>query len=249
MNYFDRPGISFHQLKDLGTVSPEFYYRSHVTKELGRSSSANMAFGTAVHAAILEPEKYQELVTICPAEFTTPGGALSTAKAAKEWRESLPPFACVLTAFDHARAQYCAERVRKNPLAQQMLKGATVESEHIMELAPGIMGKAKIDIVDSNKAVWDLKTIKSLDDIKDHCRDFCYVEQIDWYAKQTDNGFGGMLFIESEEPHRVALVHAAHGLQEQARKRWQGWLTKYIECQASGEWPNDPLEPIILHDL
>ncbi len=249
MSYFDRPGLSFHSLKDLGTISPEYYYRRHVTKELAGFSSANMAFGTAVHAAILEPDTYQEQVTIAPAEFITPGGALSTAKAAKEWRESLPPYACVLTPFDHARAQYCAERVRNNPLARKILANAAFETEHTREIGFGIQSKCKVDIIDATKAVWDLKTIKSLDDITDHARDFCYVEQIDWYAYLTGGTSGGLLVVESEEPHRVAMVCAGNGLQEKARTRWQGWLAKYQECQIAGEWPNDPIEPIILHDL
>lgn len=249
MDYFDRPGLSFHQLKDLGTISPDYYYRAHVTKEIQRPTSAGMAFGTAVHAAVLEPERYAELVTICPPEFVTPSGGLSTAKAAKEWRDSLPEKACILSPFDHARAQHCADRVRKNHLAKKILHDARTETDYTTALAPGVAGKCKIDIIDSTGAVWDLKTIKNLDDIVDHAQDYCYIEQVDWYAATTFSGFGGLIVVESEEPHRVAVVHVGHGRQAQARKRWQAWLEKYQECQAQGVWPNDPLEPIVIYDL
>ncbi len=252
VNYFDKPGLSFHALKDLGTVSPEYYYRANVTKEIMRLTNAGMSFGTAVHAVILEPDSYPDLVTICPPEHLTPSGELSTKKETKAWRESLGHRACILSPFDDARCRHIAAKVRANKYAVSILKDAITESEHTCEIAPGVTVKAKVDLIDTGRKVWDLKTIKSLDSIKDHARDFAYLEQIDWYAavltRSTGMKYepGGLLVVESEEPHRVAIVTAGAWIYAEARKRWLSWLDRYCECQMSGVWPNDPTEPIVI---
>ncbi len=248
MNYHDRPGLSFHKLKDLGTVSPDYFYRSHVTKEIPPRESDSMDFGTAVHCATLTPHLMESEVVVCPAEFTTPGGAVSSSKAARAWRDGLPPRTVVLSAFDMGRAQHMSALVRAHPVASMLLKGAECETEHFVERLPSITVKAKIDIIAAgDRGVWDLKTIKSLSFIRSHVRDYFYAEQIDWYSHMiTSKPAGGLIMIESEEPHRVAIVTFAQDLLDAARTRWGAWLDTYTECQTAGVWPNDPSDIITL---
>lgn len=246
MRYFDQPGLSFHALKDLGTISPGYYYRRHVTKELAGYSSKSMDFGTAVHIAVLEPERFTSEIIICPAEFITPGGELSTKKEARTWRESLDPYAIVLSPFDAARAQHMASRVRAHHSASSILFEARCEQEVFTTRAHSISVKAKIDIIDSTHAVWDLKTIKNLDDIKQQVRDLHYVEQVTWYADLAEGHPGGLIVIESDEPHRVQMVLFTPEAVAMAITRWRSWLDQYSTCQETGDWFNDPHDPLII---
>jgi len=245
MHYFDRPGLSFHALKDLGTKSPFYFYKRHVTKEIPGFSSASMNFGTAVHAATLEPQTYREQVTVCPAEHLTPSGELSSKAATREWRKLLPPYACIIGPYDYALAIHMARRVRENPLAAAILDGSTCE-QGVATNVLGTPSKAKIDIIARDGSVWDLKTIKSLDAVAQQVRDFGYIEQIDWYGSINGTRAGGLIFIESEEPHRVLVASPDAGALLKARARWAVWLATYQVCQSTGDWPNDPTEKLII---
>lgn len=91
--YREAEGLNWSLAKNI-LVSPRHYV--HAVENPIVPTPA-MLFGTAVHAAVLEPDEFDELHVVVPDEFVTASGALSTAKAAKEWRAQQKSDAILLT--------------------------------------------------------------------------------------------------------------------------------------------------------
>jgi hypothetical protein len=53
-DYFKQPGMSFHQLKDLATISPRYYQRKYMLGEIKDGDKDSYRMGRLVHAAVLE---------------------------------------------------------------------------------------------------------------------------------------------------------------------------------------------------
>jgi len=237
-DYHQKPGTSFHQMKDFATVSPLYYFRRYIEGTLPGISSAALRSGTLIHLAVLEPDKFGAL-PLCPAEHLTDSGNLSTRKGTKDWVASLNG-QHFITEAERTHFTAIAMAVMSNPEAQRIIcaEDAECEVEHFAE-RDGVPIKGKADIV-LPTAVWDLKTTDSLDSIISQCRDFGYPEQVAWYQDLFGVTDGGLIVVEKDEPHRVAVLTFAPDVMAAARKRIAGWWSHFLACRASGTWPNDP---------
>lgn len=88
-----------------------------------------MLFGTAVHAAVLEPDEFDDLHVIVPDEFVTSSGALSTAKAAKEWRSQQKSDAILLTSSQLASIDAIKTNIAKHAPATAALQSADIREQ------------------------------------------------------------------------------------------------------------------------
>ena len=246
-DYFKKPGLSFHQLKDLAIVSPRWYQRKYIIGEIQDGDKDSYRIGRLVHMAVLEPEKFAAVPTV-PAEHLTPSGALSTKAPTREWLASLPnrDFG---TPDELALCRRLQEAVMGNTEAATIVNQSDVEVELFREI-DGVNVKAKADLIrkafTGRGQVWDLKTSKKLDDIARECREYGYVEQLAWYARLYDVMPGGLIVVEKEEPYRVIVVRFAEDAYVKARTKLAGWMGLYKTCVETGTWPNDPLYPITL---
>lgn len=238
-NYFTKPGLSFHQMKDFATVSPRYYLRRHVEGTLPGIDKASLRTGRLIHLAVLEPEKFAALPP-CPGEHLTDSGNLSTKKATKDWIASLGG-QDFITEGERMQFTAIALAVMSNPDAQRIIcgEGTACEVERFAK-RDGVPIKGKADIVIPRRAVWDLKTTDSLDSIIRQCRDFCYPEQVAWYQDMFGVTEGGLIVVEKDEPHRVAVIIFAPKVMSDARRRIATWWSHFLACRATGEWTNDP---------
>ena len=241
-DYFSSPGLSFHQLKDLATVSPRYYQRRHVTKEIADGDRDALRLGRLVHLAVLEPAIFADVPQV-PGEHLTPSGGLSTKAATREWQAQL-------TGRDYGtpdELELCRQlqaAVRGHSLARLILDQSQVEVETRWD-RDGVACKAKADIIRAPSReipgeVWDLKTTRRLDGIVRECREYGYAEQLAWYADAYQVAVGGLIVVEKEPPHRVLIIQFDVDVIAQARERVASWLGLYRACLESGQWPNDP---------
>ena len=92
--YHARPGVSASMLKSMASGWRSFE-AEYITKTAPRKESAAMALGTAVHAALLEPEAFADEYAVIPEECSD-----RRTKAYKEWaanngdRKTLSPNGC-----------------------------------------------------------------------------------------------------------------------------------------------------------
>jgi exodeoxyribonuclease VIII len=87
----------------------------HVTKTAPRKETPAMALGSAVHTALLEPDRFAEEYVVCPEECSD-----RRTKAYKEWVASVDG-AIVLTADDAATIDAIRESVRRDDFASKLL--------------------------------------------------------------------------------------------------------------------------------
>lgn len=92
-DYRESKAVNWSTLKHL-LDSPHAYVHACDTP---LQPTPAMAYGTAVHTQLLEPARYSLDVSVAPPECLTPSGALSTAKPAREWMQTLPEGQCVIT--------------------------------------------------------------------------------------------------------------------------------------------------------
>ena len=85
--------------------------------------------GTAAHTAILEPEKFETEIAVCPDELLGKNGAKST-KAYKEWVAAQPADMALLTVAERDRVLRMRNSVHSNPAhskARDLLTGGAAE--------------------------------------------------------------------------------------------------------------------------
>lgn len=202
MKYHERPELSFHQLMDFAK-SPECYYQKHIVKNpfYRKPPSAAMAFGTAMHLAVLQPDIFKNEVKLIPQEHRTPSGEISTKKETKAFLAQNND-TVFLSDSDFLLVNFLGDRC-KNAFWKFLEKAKT--EQVILTEIDGIQLRAQIDIIDFECGVHDLKTIKSFDDVEETIKKKHYIEQLSWYAHLTKGHVGKLLFAETEIPYRCMV--------------------------------------------
>lgn len=82
--YYSAPGLSYSGMKDLA-VSPLRYWHLHVSPDRPvQEETPAMAFGSALHCAMLQPSKFQERYT-CEPDWSKVEGLLVTVADLRAW--------------------------------------------------------------------------------------------------------------------------------------------------------------------
>lgn len=99
------------------------YQRQH------RARKTTFDLGSSSHTAILEPDKWESDVAVCPNNLLATNGAKSTA-AYKEWAVSQPKGKAILTEAERDRVLRIRDSVHENPAhseAKELLTGGLPE--------------------------------------------------------------------------------------------------------------------------
>lgn len=186
-----------------------------------------MRWGTAVHMALHEPERFRELYVVEPIFIgKTKDGRDSTqsaeAKAKKaEWYESLPEGALVLAEDDMALLTATLEAIRDDVFLMGLLEGSYTEVSTQWEM-DGLPCKARADILNVNAPfILDMKTCAdaSLHEFAYQSLKRGYHRQLAWYAEGFGRAIGSpidkvyLLAVESKllesrrgDPPRVGIA-------------------------------------------
>ena len=236
--YFDKPGLSFHQLQDF-RKSPRYYYRKHVQRILKDEDRPSYVLGRAVHCLTLEGKAAFDTRFVCvPPEYLTPSGAVSTSKDAKAWRDAQT---CdILSPSDYDLVKVMAERVHENDLG--MLDSGNAEVERLGMMA-GIQVKGKADWIcelDGVATVIDLKTCFSLDSFEDDAKKYGYDRQKAWYMRLFECPQHYLIAVENSEPHRVGMFRFGIDRIASANATIDLLLKEYSRCQLTDQWADWP---------
>ncbi len=237
--YRSHPGIAFSDMKIFALESPKAFYDTKIAGTRKRVSSAAMRSGTLCHMATLERGRFDAL-PLCPAEHLTDSGSLSTKKATKDWIASLGDQMFV-TAAEREQCLAISLAAWSNKQAYPLLSNGAPQFEvEAFAQRDGVEIKGKSDILRPGLDVWDLKTTDNLDSIVAQCRDFAYPEQVAWYQDLHGVSAGGLIVVEKDDLHRVAVITFEPAVMAAARRRIAAWWAHYRSCLAASEWPNDP---------
>jgi len=204
--------------------------------------SAALVFGEALHLAVFEPDRFDNVVTIGPTKT----------RASKAWREAQAekPNHIFLTACECARLRAIVEAISAHPKLWPVMSPEADREVSLVwqDVESGLMCKGRTDLVDwKHKLILDLKTCrdasprafsKSIFDFAYHRQGAMYLDG--WQALGKELEHFAIVAVEKEPPHGVALYWLEPEALTQGRAELSELKQTYAECLRTGKWPGYP---------
>lgn len=250
--YFAHPAISRSQLADLQR-SPLHYWAKHVdpNRITVPLDSPALRFGTAVHTAVLEPERFEEVYAI---------GPQVASKASKAWKDALAQTDRTLLTPDEAHAIDGIRRsLSGHRAASRALTGQAGQNE-VTFISPDRCGldlKCRADRI-SEGWVIDLKTTQdaSANAFAKSCANFGYHIQAAFYTRVIGTCMGmkpkGFAFVavEKEPPYAVQVFKASQEMLDYGARQVDDLLEQLAELSLNyapeKPWPSYTQEAVEL---
>ena len=236
----DHARVSATMLRTFVKSVPEYVAR-FVDHTMPGTSTARMDLGTAVHAAVLQPDCYHELVAVAP-ELDRRTKAGKDAYAAFE---QAAVGKLVIDAAAGATTHAMAEAVRRVPLCRFLLNATGIVERPIWwtDAATGVDCRAKPDLLLTNAdTVVELKTVSDPNP-------FAFARTV-WslgYHLQAVHYMAGTgatrlvcITVSTAPPHEVALFELDEQSLEAARGQYGLVLAEIGGCRLADEWPTVP---------
>lgn len=239
-DYHASEGVSKSGLFTLYSKTP-YHYKFGKPK-----SSPTFDLGSAVHCAILEPEKFELEYYRGPDD-----------RRGNKWKEALDyaTFANMicLTSSDFDDALIIRDTAMTSEALQIMLEGEGVNetSAYAVDEETGVTVRCRVDRYNrDNKLILDVKTAanasaygfqKAVADYGYHMQDALYT---DVWAKAGGGDVEGFVFvvIEKSEPPMVSVIELDAAAVAEGHAIYRKALSKYAECAAADVWPGYPAE-------
>jgi hypothetical protein len=236
--YASIPAVNFSTLKEMAR-SPR-HYRHRLTTP--REDTAAMAFGRAVHTAVLEPDEFPKRYVLWD----------QGRRAGKVWEQFLSANRDKepLTASEYQTALDVRDAVRGDAVAAPYFSGEG-ESEVTLrwiDKDTGLDCKARLDrrfpTTGGIGYVVDLKTTRDAgaDEFAKTVARLKYVHQMAFYCHGAEAVYGDehravLVAVESDPPHDVCVYEVAPADLATAGDEVAALLQRVKECQESGVWP------------
>lgn len=242
-DYHAAPGISKSGL-DLIARSPAHYRYAPPHK-----ASRNMEIGTAIHTALLEPERFaQEYMLLRDV----------TDRRVSAYKEAVKVYGSerTLTGPEADKVAGMQEAVYANPHARKLLESSGWRELSGAALDPetGAICRHRFDLLTADGIAVDIKKTqdaradafqRAVYNYRYHVQAAFYADQYEWITGERLRGFL-FLAVEEEMPHGVGIYWLDDGSLAIAREEYRRNLNRYAECRESGEWPAYDAEPSIL---
>lgn len=243
--YHSGPGISKSQL-DLIHKSPSLLQWSRTAPEDDEKKSA-LNVGDAVHALLLEPERFRAEYAVGPKD------APRNTKAGKEkWAEfeaGLKEGQTVLTAEEGRKIELIYGSVMAHPNARWLIeaKGDAEASIYWNDPETGLLCRCRPDkLITEHGWIVDVKTTADMSKFARSVYDFRYHVQDQFYSEGYRQHFGeepaGFLFLVvstsiecGKYPVRLFCLDAEAKARGRATMRED--LATLAECERTGEFP------------
>ena len=258
----DIPDLEYHGNKDyLSASSMKLLKRSplHYINEQKKETEA-MAFGSAYHCLVLEPEKFDEqfyvfdetsILEILIGEGSKSPRATNKYKEWKELQFSKADGKTIIEAQEYAKMEAMKNVLFSHPFAKSLLTNGIAEQAIFAEFETGSGEKGKIkikpDYMKPNKRVIaDLKTCVSaeLDEFTRHSAKMNYHIQAALYSDVVELMHGDglswrFIFIaqEKEFPYAFNLFEASPQFIAQGRYEYEMLTSLWLWCKENNKWP------------
>lgn len=245
-DYFSRPEMSQSRLKDFA-VSPAYY---QLRLKQPQEQTEAMAMGSAVHAALLEPEVFKKNYAI--------SGSFD--KRTKAGKESFTLFCAenmgkiILSQKEYDEVIKMRDSVFEHPKANDVLSfNIEAEKEIFFELE-GVPCKAKLDaIVPQINTVIDFKTARSstAESFKRDAINMHYDLQAYWYYEAYKALYGSypdyyaFIVVSKEEPYPVGFFEVDGEFLDRGRYYALKYLNQFKKCSENNAWPKNESDDVI----
>lgn len=247
--YEDMPNESYHKSEGVSKSGLDLIDRSpaHYKWPKKRTSTRNMEVGTAIHAAILEPERFDK-------EYVISEGDKRNTKEYKELVKVNPlgsEFTLSKPEADNVLGM--RESVHGNVEAMQFLSatGKAELSAFATDPETGIILRARYDWITDSGIVVDVKKTqdlrkfgRSVSDYRYHVQEAVYRHV---YKLITGDDLQAFYFlaVEEESPHSNKMFLLDDLSLEIGEHYFRQNLRRYAECKNSGVWPHAELDSFI----
>lgn len=230
-----------HSPLSVGVKYPMTHVR-HARDFSSDTPSASMRIGSALHAWMLEREKYPSIVAIAP-------DVDRRTKAGKEaWGvfEFASIGKVIITAEEEATVKAMGAAIGMHPRARKLALTAG-ERECVViwrDESTGLLCKARIDKLIRTAGIGvDIKTTRdaSPDAFERSVLEYCYYTQLAFYADGWKAATGEelsffILAVENDSPHGVAVYQIDDETMDIGRFEMRRVLAEVAACEKSGRW-------------
>lgn len=243
------PADQYHALPYASSTAIRALMKSspaHAKAGLVDSDSPSLRLGTAVHAAVLEPHRYDGLVRVEPKvdRRTKEGKALW-----ESFELSMMPGQVRISQEQAAIVSAIKERVWNSAACAALLDEAQQREVSVFSEVEGVMCKCRCDAF-GNGLVVDVKTTSGLatqDEFSKALWNFGYGIQAAFYRMVLDRaGLRADRFAwivcETNPPHGIACFSIRSGTLDYFEPAIEQALRTWSDCETSGRWPSYPDE-------
>ena len=251
-NYHASAGISRSGMMEFKRA-PIFYWHKYLNPDYKHEApSAAMEFGTAVHAFILEPEKFAEEYFVM--EKNPFHGATKAGKIFKAEQLELVGNKTIITQANFDILLDMAASIKENPQTDGLITGALYEqSIYWTDKDTGLLCKARPDILHSNFIV-DLKTADDASEYKFQrsVYHFGYHVQMamlrEGVLQTTGKDIKDFIFlvIEKSAPYATAIYTLDESFLDRGLNEFKLILLQMKNCFDENVWPSYPSKNICL---
>lgn len=215
-------------------------------------STAAMKLGTALHVAVLEPERFESIFAVMPKcdRRTTAGKETYAAFVTENAGRT------IIDADDCAKVLGMAKSLRSNEMFADLVENATAReiSGIWQDKNTGVICKMRGDLfVDEYSAIVDVKScvdasptgfLRAIVSNGYHLQGEFYLQGAGVNGRHYQN----FLFacVESQEPYFTAIYQLSNEFLGLARAQIGALLELYRECEESGMWPGYSTEFVTL---
>lgn len=249
IDYNDVPYINKSTLWEM-RKSPLHYW--HLMHDTPRKDTPAMAFGRAVHSAILTPTAYKRDYAVMPENID---------RRTKAGREAYEVFCKeaegkeILSSDDAQTIKAMVSAFRKNPAAVKLIKGTRREKAMFWkDSESGVDCKGRIDAFGPDIVV-DYKTTTDAgtEAFKREAIRYGYDLQAAMYLEGIRaNGFQPKEFIfiaqEKAAPYLINIIRAGDAFIDRGMWIMRDLLAKYKECRDTDTWPGYGENELILNE-
>jgi hypothetical protein len=237
-DYLALPGVSKHEL-DLVSKSPAHYQESKVNPP---ETTPAMAFGTAAHAWILEPDTAAEQVVVAPS-------CDRRTKAGKEAWAEFQTIAGNKTVVSQEDANHLAKMsaaVNAHPIARTLLNAATgtevsvqwqdERTESLCRCRPDLMTP---DFIVDLKTTYDASEeafSKTVYKYRYHVQAAYYLDGCKSHNLVSPDATFLFVAVERKPPYGVAIYALPKDDLDRGRYQYERDLTRYAHCMKTGHW-------------
>jgi exodeoxyribonuclease VIII len=228
--YLSAPGVSASTLKTIIENPAKLF--------VDQKESEAMAFGTAFHMAVLEPELFKINCVVAPqVDRRTKAG-----KAEFELFSSSCEGKIILSPEEYDRIRFMTDKVLSHRVASNLLDGSEKEISIFRDCSiTGLSRKSRADILKRHiSTVADLKTIRdcSRDYISKEIVARRYFLSAAYYLDNFDCETFVWVFVGKEPPFQVETYYAGEKTIRAGRDLYLKALAKYKMCHDFNDFPS-----------
>jgi len=247
----DMPNADYHGADGVSKSGLDLVERSpaHYRYRVSKSATRGMELGTAIHTALLEPERFAvEYMLLRDVKD----------RRASEYKQAAKVYGseCTLTGPEADKVAGMQEAVYANPHARKLLEaeGWRELSGFVRDPETGILCRHRPDLLTTSGTMVDLKKTqdarpdafsRAVYNYRYHVQAAFYMDQYFWMTGERVEHFQ-FLAVEEELPHGVKIYTLDDDAIAIGREAYRANLRAYAECVETADWPCYDSEPELL---